>query len=405
MKNNKLSRLIVMFVTALGWLGFIGAVTPVRGQDLVCCDIFIDADGNWFGARRDCKAALQELSPASRAKACAEIRKAPVRPWFRPFRDSASGLACCPEAAEVCGDASLNCTDASDRPDRPKLPKANCKDEVTPTISIFELPETLNIDESPEMPNITAIAKVSPPDADVTWTAQITYQTPGGCSGGPKFDSPQVTGSGEIFTPDFGGIYGGKLEIKAKTTCGRSAETTITRDIGGRNANPGDVRTEIGTMGSPFEADDLKKIACQESQQLQFKTDSTPLLGARGTRGDVGTMQICYMRTVGDVWNWKTNIASGRANLLEKVGFSRGVPRMVRRRSVRGQGPFPNAVDFTPEQLRLEAIKRYNAGNEHNVGYWEWDDAAGDWVANPQGGGHPDYVNGVLSRTANCSSP
>ena len=68
----------------------------------------------------------------------------------------------------------------------------------------------------------------------------------------------------------------------------------------------------------------------------------------------------------------------------------------------RGAGPFENATDFTPEQLRLEAIKRYNAGYLPNVGYWVWDDAAGAWVADPQGGGDPNYVANVTGQNANC---
>ncbi len=385
-----------MLLIAVTWLGLAGTATPVRSQDLVCCGQFIDADGPWFGARRDCKAALEALSPAGRAKACEQYRKLNSTPWFRPFVYSASQTGCCLEADELCGAIPPRC-----KRNGPTLPtKANCEDgsEVTPTVSI-ELAETLNIDESPEMPGITATAKVTPSSTDVSWTAQITYKAPSGCSGGPKFDSPKVTGQGETFTPNFGAIYGGKLEITATTKCGTGATTTLTRDVGGLNADGTDVRNEIGTMDSPFEADDLKKIACQESRQQQFRAGNTPTLGPGG---DAGIMQICYRRTVGDLWNWKTNIASGRTNLLDKAAFSRGIPRTVRRRSVRGNGPFPDATDFTPEQLRLEAIKRYNAGNLPDAGYWEWDDAAGAWVANAQGGGDPGYVENVTARSANC---
>jgi hypothetical protein len=264
----------------------------------------------------------------------------------------------------------------------------------------IDLAETLNIDESPQMPEIKATAKVTPSSTDVSWTAQITYKLRL-CSGPnlPILDSPKVTGQGETFTPDFGAIYGGKLKIIAKTTCGTGAETTITREVGGLNADPADVRTEIGTMNSPFEADDLKKIACHESRQRQFTAANKPTLGSKD---DAGIMQICYDRRLDDIWSWKTNIARGRANLLAAAAFSRGIPRMVQRRSVRGVGPFANATNFTPDQLRKEAIKRYNAGYLPGVGYWEWDDSAGAWVENPQGGGDPNYVANVLGQNANC---
>lgn len=420
MHRKKRKQHVLMFLIAVTWLGLAGTVTPVRSQDLVCCEMWIDADGNWFGARRDCKAALEDLSPASRSKACEEIRKTrsrPVfRPFIRPFGYSASRSYCCPEVAELCGHVSPKCKQSHEYgpptpPTEEPTKETNCEagSNVTPTITI-DLPETLNIDESPKMLDITATANVTPSSTDVSWTAQITYKATGGCSKVPPFDSPKVTGEGETFTPAFGAIYGGKLEIIATTKCGKGAKTTITRDVGGLNADATVVRNEIGTMDDPFEADDLKKIACQESRQRQFRAGNTPTLGPGG---DVGIMQICYLRTVGDIWNWKTNIARGRANLLSAAAFSRAVPGYTRRgytvsggRRIPflrdGNGPFPNATDFTPEQVRLEAIKRYNAGYLPDVGYWEWDVAAGAWVANPQGGGEPNYVAGVTGRNANC---
>jgi hypothetical protein len=294
----------------------------------------------------------------------------------------------------------------------PEEPNCEAGSNVTPTMSI-ELAETLNIDKSPEMPDITATAKVTPSSTDVSWTAQITYKLRR-CSGPnlPILDSPKVTGQGETFTPDFGAIYGGKLEITAKTTCGKGAETTITRDVGGLNADPSDVRNEIGTMDSPFDADDLKKIACHESHQRQFTSGNTATLG---NKDDAGIMQICYDRRLDDIWNWKTNIARGRANLLSAAAFSRLVPLFTRRGyTVDGKGnkiPYlprgatdkvENATNFTPEQLRLEAIKRYNAGNGPDVGYWVWDAALGGWAADPQGGGDPGYVGHVEEKSAAC---
>src|SRR5688572_17585492 len=136
MHRKKGKQHVLLLLFAVTWLALAGTVTPVRSQDLVCCDIiFIDADGNWFGARRDCKAALQELSAASRAKACQQIKKfKPLprnAPWFKPFTGIASQAGCCPEAADACGDPSMNCT-AEPPADRPKLP--------TPTPSPEEKP-------------------------------------------------------------------------------------------------------------------------------------------------------------------------------------------------------------------------------------------------------------------------
>ena len=274
-----------------------------------------------------------------------------------------------------------------------------CSADTTPTIEIT-LPDTLNIDTFPQMPNINATVKVTPAGAPISWTAKITYKAPGAvCSGGPDFDSAEVTGAGTTFTPNFGSIYGGKLTITAKTTCGKGASTNITRTIGGVSPSKADVQAALGSLAAPFDSGDLKRIACQESHQEQFKSNNSPNLGGGG---DAGIMQICYLRTAGDVWNWKTNVSTAHANLLGMSAFSRSIPGKVRTQVVRGMGPFPKATDFTPEQLRLEAIKRYNAGLGADVGYWEWDDAAGQWVANPQGGGDPDYVTNVLGKDPTC---
>ena len=400
MDQHRFIRPTQVFVTAVIAIWLATSAASVRGQDVICCKELYSGDGNWFGALRDCKKHLPQMSPQTRAKICSAL----------------AGKGCCPEAAAACNNPALDCTAAPPRGGgggRPRLPnpsaspspsappggERSCTDPtMTPTISI-DLSETLDIDQSPQMPEIRATATVSPESYDITWEAQIKFTARSGCSGGPQFDSPKISGTGGTFTPDFGAIFGGKLEIKAKTTCGSGAETTITRDLGGLNAAPADVRTEIGTMGAPLEADDLKKIACHESRQRQFESDKTP---TSGPGGDAGIMQICFQRTVGDLWNWKINIARGRANLLEKVPFARGIPNKVRRQVVRGQGPFPNAKPFTDAQVRLEAIKRYNAGNELDVGYWQWDDASGEWVASPQGGGDPNYVANVLGQNANC---
>lgn len=113
--QKKRQQHVLTLLIAATLLALAGTVTPVRSQDLVCCGMWIDADGPWIGAWRDCKAALEQLSPASRANACQQIRKSRV-PIFRPFAPfsysysySAIRLDCCPEVAELCGHVSPNC--------------------------------------------------------------------------------------------------------------------------------------------------------------------------------------------------------------------------------------------------------------------------------------------------------
>lgn len=251
-----------------------------------------------------------------------------------------------------------------------------------------------------------------PPQGKVQWEAQIKFKSDGGrsCSGGPDFDSASMNERIETFTPVFSAIYGGTLTIKVTTACGT---VTKTEKIKGTNPTRAEINAEIGTVGAPFEADDLKRIACHESPVGQFDGTGNPVIAGGG---DVGIMQICYRRQTRDIWDWKHNVQRGRENLQEQVRFARQMPRFVRvgkrdndanrivypRNALQG---YAEATDFTDEQLRMEAIKRYNAGTELNVGYWEWDPAANQWIANPLGGGGgPGYADDVIAESTACGS-
>jgi hypothetical protein len=143
----------------------------------------------------------------------------------------------------------------------------------------------------------------------------------------------------------------------------------------------------------------LKRIACWESGQVQFEGDGYPKFGGGG---DAGIFQICYQRTADDIWNWKGNVARGGAILGSSLSFAQTVPGRVRTETVRGMGPFPDATDFTDDQLRKEAIHAYNAGTNINTdGYWQWNNVLKVWVAAPQGG-QADYVNNVLAQNPSC---
>jgi hypothetical protein len=100
----------LMFVSAVLCLGLAGTAAPVRSQDLICCNQFVDADGPWKGARRDCKKALEELPPASRASACERYRKLSRTGWFSPYAEGSTiQIGCCLEAGDVCGPIPAKC--------------------------------------------------------------------------------------------------------------------------------------------------------------------------------------------------------------------------------------------------------------------------------------------------------
>lgn len=180
MKNRRGQLIVVL--TTLAWLGVTGMIMSVRGQDLICCDMWIDADGNWFGARRDCGAALQALSADSRAKACQQIKKIkpPPKnaPWFKPFTDNSSQVGCCPEAADACGDASMNCT-AAPPPDRPKLPnKSACKaDNMSVEVFRPSLVQTLS-SGNPDPGGNPAFKYTANPSAAATYSTTDANANP-----------------------------------------------------------------------------------------------------------------------------------------------------------------------------------------------------------------------------------
>lgn len=255
--------------------------------------------------------------------------------------------------------------------------------------------DNFRISTAPAMPQIDASVAVNLPGAPVSWTAQVLFENNRSCGGGPSFDSPAATGSGTAFSPSWQARFGGALLITARYQASTLNETfTIDAEDPGKAA----IQAQIGNASAPFGPEDLKRIACQESRQRQFGDDRFPVFGPGG---DAGIFQICFLRTTPDLWDWKQNIARGKAILNAALAFADLMPARVRTRRVRGLGPFPNATDFTDHQRRLEAIHRYNAGTRINEGYWQWDNNANEWRPVPLGG-IGGYVDAVLAKSPSC---
>ena len=80
------------------------------------------------------------------------------------------------------------------------------------------------ISASPAMPTIQAtVVSKSPSNANVSWRATISYTA----QNGTTYTSPQKTGSGNSFTPNWGtDMFGGTLRVYA--TCSRSGYSDYT---------------------------------------------------------------------------------------------------------------------------------------------------------------------------------
>lgn len=71
------------------------------------------------------------------------------------------------------------------------------------------------------------------------------------------------------------------------------------------------------------------------------------------------------------IWDWVANVDGGLGLYNEKQTDAREYPRRTRQ-------TYPNATDFTEDQLRRETWQRYNGGH-----YWAWDDESQQWVSDP----------------------
>ena len=110
-------------------------------------------------------------------------------------------------------------------------------------------------------------------------------------------------------------------------------------------------------------------------------------------------MQICFRRTVADVWNWRSNIERGRSIL---TGDSLTFAKKHLDKEAAEEGATPYATQY----LREEAIHRYNAGTDGVTdAYRVWTPAQGN---NPgmwevvDNGGIGGYVSDVLGKSATC---
>ena len=102
----------------------------------------------------------------------------------------------------------------------------------------------------------------------------------------------RATGTGTTFIPDYG-FYGGEMEITAECNAPgyRSATVRHTATVHGTQPTNAGIIAQIGTVESPFDGADLRRIACHESSLTQFDPSPGPPLtssGPSGKGGDIG---------------------------------------------------------------------------------------------------------------------
>ena len=242
MSENRKHALMVYI--AVMWLGLVGTATSVRSQDIICCGQFIDADGSWTGARRDCKKALQELSGSARASACEQYRKLSHRAWFTPFAEMTYQIGCCLEAGDVCGPIPAKCNAGKE--------KSEPKCEPAPTEN--NNPPWLGNDSSCADRQRATISwsqrRMSNPNLDVSFTVAICgevirYMVPGG-------------GYPENF-PD--ARYVGARSFDVCCESWRNAA---------RTGSPCDARADLDCDGEPNEKDQMPDYAFRDRRPDDF---------------------------------------------------------------------------------------------------------------------------------------
>ena len=295
-----------------------------------------------------------------------------------------------------------------------------CGDRQTPFVypppvctPEFNLAESYDISTTPSMPSINlAVSNLSslPRGANISWEAQVEYMPRGtACSGGPNFNSGVVSGQGNSFSPTFGGFFGGNLTVIASCQAPNYSDgsTIKTSTIQGAVPSNATLAAAILPLSSPFESADLRRIACKESNFTHFLSNGLPLVGTGEGGGDAGLMQICFNRQAADFWNYKTNIASGRRLLLDKLPFADRWLE-IQRTAAAANG---STLVITDAHRRLETIHRYNAGTGQSTnkqsknfdGYYFWDSDT-EMFEIVGLGGSPNYVSDVISRPISCTN-
>jgi len=243
------------------------------------------------------------------------------------------------------------------------------------TLHIFAIPDQViaRITAEPKLPKIPINLRVSPGfslSGEIQYSAVIEYK-----EHGRNDASHGASGrSGSLgFTVDFGDIIqGGTFTLEMVVPLRRDSDgatgnlrVTGTSSVRGDNPTKADVRSRLGELP-------LQVTAYRESRLRQFDASGLPLFGPPN---GFGVMQLdTPPATARQLWDWRQNVDAGVALFRQKANEARTYPGRVRNN-------YPDATDFTPEQLKLETYQRYNGG-----GYWQWDDANKRWVVKPNNG-------------------
>jgi len=257
----------------------------------------------------------------------------------------------------------------------------------TPGLEVMlDAPNGFNINDTPEMPEITAMAQLTGIDPDPTADAMFRWETMIEYNACPARGNRDINEeldpveTGPEYMPAFPNIRGGMLTIKATLLrdgedCEMGEEMEMIR---GENPAPA---TVDGSLGGAMQM----RMACQESQKRQFaNSPGEPLMNCEPDgRIGVGILQVTDPAASDEAfWNWQQNVSEGLAILGTKQNDALGYVQRTRNRL--GD---PTIPDFTQRQFDCEWIQRFNGGS-----YWRWDAASRQWVQRANTSGYVALV-------------
>ena len=210
------------------------------------------------------------------------------------------------------------------------------------------------IDATPTMPTLTATAQVlyanpdPTPTTQFTWTEKLTVKKGTGdlVDYSSQLQQSFVTTGTDPYTLtliDPSTIVGGNLTLNITATVNGfdlTAKTPAGLSIIGTNPQRSDIQNQIATgvpglnlrgLDASDVTDDNERIACQESQQREFKAAADGGTGPVYISKDngVGIFQLTKPSPFGDpnlLFNWQSNIAKGLSVFSSKIPGAKGYP-------------------------------------------------------------------------------
>jgi len=281
--------------------------------------------------------------------------------------------------------------------------------EVRQDDTVIEEDDVAFITADPEMPNLTARLIDGPADITVSWNLEVAYQQ------GNRDDQCFFPGPDGNATTDLPGDQVWDIHAEFGTDfCGGEATLTYSIDgsepqefpfrIHGKNATQATVRGELALLRHHL-------IAWREGRFQQFQTlagfvqswEEGPFSVLHSSDNGFGIMQLTAGAIpIDQLWNWEENANEGESRADDFTDNAETYNDQVQQGqnwtgATGGTPPnegtaFPNAPEFSNDELDRETWARYNSGFR----YHDFDPAQGAWVnrnVNAPGNQYADDLN------------